>query len=628
LDAKAWEWHITVAEWVVLELTPRSEGENPDLLRRSIRNSLKDPLADVFVPAAITQVGEDRVIHYLVDGYVFVRRTADDAVYFRLEGSRFVQSVLTEMSGKRRKLACVLDGAIERMRSQIRQETDQGIGVGDTVRIISGAYRHIEAKVIEEIPEQEAVQVHVKLRSKESIVTLPRSFLQVIGRTPLSGFFSRLTQLRKWVRFVKPILLQTDKPSTKGLKKAWLRYSGLDNRLRRMRLLWAFVNSYGGYGSTGLAELRPELARVERLTTWGQRLDFLLHLVRAYYDGQLGERFRALQAKMVEVYWFEDVLERLHNIQQEVEVLAHRIAKRTKNGGVQVVQNLLVDGHNLAFRCLYAPGMAELSSEGRPTGMILGFLRSLGSLRKRCPEARLYVTWDGSSQRRKKLFADYKANRPVRVSPSSSGEFDQIGELRALLPMVGIWQATNPEEEADDVIATLVQGKLKGQHNLIYSSDRDLLALVTETTAMLVPGVGSRKEILYDPAMVATVFGVPPSKLLQLRSFCGDSSDNIPGVPRVPKKVLLALIQAYGSIEGVYNSGLTGLTKGQYERLRLAEPQVRLNVELMSPVDIPVSVTNPEPDVEGATQRLQGVGINPTPLLKALLGGGEVTESS
>lgn len=617
-----------MAEWVVLELTPRSEGENPDLLRQSIRSALKDPTADVFVPAAVTQIGEDRVIHYLVDGYVFVRRTAEDVAYFRLEGSRFVQSVLTEFSGKKRKLACVLDAAVERMRSQIQKEVDQGIGVGDTVRIISGAYRHIEAKVIEEIPEQEAVQVHVKLRSKESIVTLPRSFLQVVSRTPLSGFFSRLTQLRKWVRFVKPILLQTDKPSTKALRKAWLKYSGLEQRLCRMRLLWSFVNAYSGYGSAGVSELRPRLARVERLDTWGQRLDFLLNLVRAYYGSKLGERFQVLQSKVVEVYWLEDVLERLHILQQEVEVLAHRIAKRTKNGGVQVVQNLLVDGHNLAFRCLYAPGLSDLSSEGRPTGVIAGFLRSLGSLRKRCPEARIYVAWDGSSHRRKVMFADYKANRPVREGPAATGGFDQIEELRAVLPSLGVWQVTNPEEEADDIIATLVRGKLKGQHNLIYSSDRDLLALVTETTAMLVPGVGSRKEILYDPAMVKTVFGVPPAKLLQFRSFCGDSSDNIPGVPRVPKKVLLALIQAHGSIEGVYSSGLTGLTKGQYERLRLSEPQVRLNVELMSLVDIPVSVTNPEPDVEGATQRLQGVGINPAPLLKAFFGGGEVTEST
>ena len=613
------------AEWVVLELAARSEGEDPDLLRRSIRGALKDPSADVFVPAAVTQIGEDRVIHYLVDGYVFVRRTAEsDEPYYRLEGTRFVQSVLTEPSGKTRRLAVISDKAVAKMRVQIQREVDQGIGVGDTVKIISGAYRNIEAAVIEEIPEQKMVQVHVKLRSKQSIITLPRSFLQVVERTPLSGFFSQLTALRGWTRLARPIFAWRDR-AARPLRRSWRRYNKVEGWMRRAIPLRAFTGLYRG-SLKGVPVLQTRLVKAERLMSWSTRAGHLLAFVNSYRNPSSKQRARALQAKVVELYWLEDVMERLRFLQREIESLGHRVAKRKKDGNVKVIQNLLVDGHNLAFRCFYAPGMSELADDkGRPTGVILGFLRSLGSLRKRCPEARIYVTWDGSSQRRKAVFADYKANRPsqdTRMGAQAKGGFDQMRFLQETLPCCGVWQAFNPKEEADDVIATLVRGKMKDQHNLIFSTDQDMLMLVSDTTVVLRPGVGSRKEVFYDTATVTKVFGVPPDQLLQLRALCGDTSDNLPGVPRVPKKVLRSLVQAHGSVDGVYSSGLTGVTKGQYERLRQSEPQVRLNVELMAFVDIDVSIADPDPDVEGATARLQDVGINPSPILKPFFGSG------
>jgi 5'-3' exonuclease/transcription antitermination factor NusG len=622
-----------MANWVVLELSPRSESEPPDILLRAIRSALRDPLAEVFIPAVVTQIGEDKVTHHLIHGYAFVRNTLDPHRYFRLEGTRHIQTVLTEFRSNKRQLSCVTDADIDHMREQIRQETDQGIGVGDLVCIISGPYRNIEATVIEDVPEDGVVVVHVKLRSKESLVPLPRSFLKVVRRTPLSRPFGRLTTLRMWARSAKPILKPRPNLSLDRFVSAWSRYAYLEHKRLQLKRVWSFVASYElGYGSARIQLLRPQLAQVGRLTSWDQKRGDLSNLLKICYGDLTPEEAAALfldqdlvrglpssfdlselQARVLDLYWLEDALERMYALQQDVESLAHSVAKRTKT-----IQNVLVDGHNLALRCFYAPGMSTLTSkDGRPTGAILGFLRSLGALKKRCPEARVYVAWDGSSQRRKALCADYKATRAVRTD---IGGFDQIRELQGILAKFGIWQAINTDEEADDIIATLVRGELRGQHNLIYTTDRDLLSLVTETTSMLMPGAGTRKEVLFDPAMVVTVFGVPASKLLHLRSFWGDSSDNLCGVPRVPKKILQSLVQAHGSIDGVYASGLTGLTKGQYERLRLAEPHVRRNVELMSLLDVQVSVLDPEVDVEGTVAWLRDINVDPRPLLKALLG--------
>lgn len=605
-------------EWVVLELSARSEGEDPDTVCSSIKKSI--PKSEVYIPAVVTQIGDDRVVHSLVEGYAFAKRGEyPDGVFLRLESTRFVQTVLSEPGtyGRQRRLSIVRTADIDRMRSQIQVEVHQGIGIGDKVKITTGPYRNIEATVIEEIPEEKTVQVYVQLRSKKSIVTIPRSGLLVLERAPLSPLLSKLTTHRAWLRQIRPVVLwQGD---LQPVQRAFGQYDRVMSWMAQGRRLFSVV-SYTTGGTEGtLGGIRARLDGLQRLTALDRKFSPLFALVRSYYGDASERLLQDIQTKLVTLAWMEDVDDRLRKIDQEVDAIAHRSTRNRPNGDAPVVQNVLVDGHNLAFRCLHAPGMAELQdSNGRPTGMVLGVLRSLGALRKRFPEARLYVAWDGASRRRKKVFSEYKANRPSRAGDEPS--YNQIAFIQKVLPSLGVRQLLNGEEEADDIIAAVVRGELSAQRNLIFSNDRDLLQLVSETTSMLVPSSGIRKEILFDEATVEANFGVPPSKLLQLRAFYGDDSDNIPGVPRVPKKVLCSLIQAHGSVEQVYKSSLTGLSKGQYERLRASEPQVKINLAIMALVDVPVSVTDPDVDADLVTSTLKEIEVNPNPILEAFFG--------
>jgi DNA polymerase-1 len=141
----------------------------------------------------------------------------------------------------------------------------------------------------------------------------------------------------------------------------------------------------------------------------------------------------------------------------------------------------------------------------------------------------------------------------------------------------------------------------------------------------LFPAVGSRKEVLYDVQGVVHQLGVPPETVIQLRSLVGDASDNLPGVARVPKKVLRALIQEHGTVERLYASGLASLNKGQYERIMEAAPQVRINLELMTLVDVSISRTDPDIDEDGVAAKLHDLDIKAQPILQALLGRSSVS---
>lgn len=627
-------------EWVVLELSPKADGEDPDLIRQSIRHQIRD--AEVYLPVSVTKLGDDKLINYLMEGYAFVRRAHPDEKYYRLEGSRYVQTVLTktDRSGSRpvRVLACATEADITRFKNQIFAQEDQGIEVGDTVLVTSGPYRQIQAKVIEDIPERDSVQVHVKLRSKDSLVTLPRSFLHLVEKAPRDPFQQKVSELRAWWAKSKPIL---DWPDSKrgsliAVKKSFLLLDDLEHRRQR----------FGGFFKVAASSLNREplvqqATQVNRLTTWMDSKTRLWAMIQAGVKvlneeplRQHSKQFVRLQAwaerwgrlaplfsqpfqrggpSLEQAYqrwlWLEDVQARCVAIEGEVRAIERAMVNPN------MTHNLIIDGHNLACRCAMVPGLSTLTDgRGRPTGAIHGFLRSLGSFLKKFEGAKIYVTWDGSSQRRRGMYEGYKANRSA-LRASFEVEF-----LKGLFPLLGITQAWNPEEEADDVIATLLYDPLlKGQNNVIIGTDRDMLQCVSDTTRVYVPAVGAGKEKLYDIATVQADYGVLPTQMVHFRAIDGDSSDNIPGAPGFGPKLAAKLIQSFGTVDGIFSSTLAGLTPAQYKKLRTAEQQVRLNVRLMAlHYDLPLTVLNPKPDRNAAIQRLQDVDVQPDSILKTL----------
>ena len=638
-----------MAEWVVLELSSKADGEDPDLIRSSIRHQIKD--AEVYLPVSVTRVGGDRVINYLVEGYAFIKRMHDDARYFRLEGSRYVQTVISTIArgsnGRPvRQISCAKDSDIDRFRNQIHVEENQGIGVGDIIVVTSGPYRQIQATVIEDIPEKEEVTVHVKLRSKEDLVTLPRSFLRLVQRASRSPYLDRVEGLRAWITSVKPFLFSDDRRfvrivslATKfqqldlfsGLRRPYLGYFDVMRSQLDFTGLVEKLKVFQRYDAVSRARLvfappqDPSLLRERgealiRLDGWETRWNSTL--TRAQRLRDMEQRvyspppLSAIQQKYVKLEYIDEVFERLGVMKEQLDAIERSMNK----GEGTVIEKVLVDGYNLAIRCATVPGLADLKDkQGRPTGAILGVLRSLAGFSKRFQGAKITVVWDGSSQRRKALFADYKANRPSHgVLPADSPEFDPVRWLKTTLPLLGVEQAWNPKEEADDIIATLVR-QAGGTRCVIITTDRDMLQLVSDTVQVYIPG----KDKLYDRAMVEAEYGVPPERMVDLRSFDGDSSDNIPGVPGFGLKTAAKLLRLYGSVEGVYSSTFAGVTPAQYQKLRASEKQVRLNVRLMSlHADLDVEVVCPNPDQSVAKERLQDVDVLAAPVLSALFAEG------
>lgn len=227
----------------------------------------------------------------------------------------------------------------------------------------------------------------------------------------------------------------------------------------------------------------------------------------------------------------------------------------------------VIDGFNLAYRA-HNVNYELSTSEGMPTGMFYGFLRTILSLKKRFKDYTFVVTWDNKDTKKYEIQPDYKAGR----TPLSENVKRQIPDIKNMLKYIGVDQYEKEGYEADDIIATITERyKKEGAQVLIYTNDKDMLQLVEDgKVTVFRPKVGNIQEKFFDEEAVKETFNVPAEKLASYRSFDGDNSDNIKGVPRVPRKILAQCVNEYGLI-GVIYSNIENIKLTPYQKRMLQE---------------------------------------------------------
>lgn len=227
--------------------------------------------------------------------------------------------------------------------------------------------------------------------------------------------------------------------------------------------------------------------------------------------------------------------------------------------GEDEVNRFIIDGMNLAHRSHNA-NFELKTADGRPSGMFFGFVRTIVSLKKRYRGYRFAVVWDGRSRRKLDIKPDYKADRTQLPNPV----MDEVRDIGKFLTACGVDQYRCPTEEADDVVATLVaRWRCQDGHIVVYSNDKDFLQLVEDGKVIVFrPKTGQKPEKFYDESAVVERFGVPPRLLACFRSFDGDQSDGLGGIPRVRRKVVASLISEHRGLDALYSAlGVATLTE-------------------------------------------------------------------
>ena len=204
----------------------------------------------------------------------------------------------------------------------------------------------------------------------------------------------------------------------------------------------------------------------------------------------------------------------------------------------------LIDGTSQLFRAFFA--IRNLSNaEGLPTNAVFGFTSMLRKLLNEERPAFVGVAWDleGPTFRHDR-FADYKSHRP----PLPADLMPQFDYAKEVCNGFRIPALELEGYEADDLIATYARlASEAGFTVVVVASDKDLLQLVGDGITVLNPS----KDLRLDAAGVATHFGAPPDRVIDVLGLMGDAVDNIPGVPGVGEKTALTLVAVHGGMESI-----------------------------------------------------------------------------
>jgi len=208
----------------------------------------------------------------------------------------------------------------------------------------------------------------------------------------------------------------------------------------------------------------------------------------------------------------------------------------------------LVDGNNLAYRAYFALPEELATSEGFPTGALLGFTNMLFKLLSDYKPKGVAVAWDTRPVHRAAISEEYKAER--RPMPDLLRE--QFPHFRPIVEAFGYRNLEFEGWEADDVIATLAtRADEAAIRTCVVSTDRDAFQLVSDNVVLMMTPRGVQEVNVYTPERVEARLGVPPEKVPDLIGLKGDTSDNIPGIPGIGDKTAAELMIRYGSLEGV-----------------------------------------------------------------------------
>jgi DNA polymerase-1 len=234
----------------------------------------------------------------------------------------------------------------------------------------------------------------------------------------------------------------------------------------------------------------------------------------------------------------------------------------------------LIDGSGFIFRAYHAlPPLTR--ADGTPVAAVLGFSNMLAKLLSETDADHIAVVFDHSgSSFRNRLYDRYKANRaetPADLVP-------QFALVREATDAFGVCKIDVPDFEADDLIATYARHAVEaGATVTIVSSDKDMMQLVNHKVTMLDP---IRNRPIGD-AEVREKFGVGPDKVVEVQALCGDSVDNVPGVPGIGVKTAAELINTYGDLETLLARAHEIKQPKRREALIEHEAKARLSKELV-----------------------------------------------
>lgn len=248
----------------------------------------------------------------------------------------------------------------------------------------------------------------------------------------------------------------------------------------------------------------------------------------------------------------------------------------------------LLDAFALIYRAYYAfIKNPRVNSKGQNTSAAFGFTNALLDLIRKENPTHLSVVFDSPGKtKRAEEFSDYKAHREAMPEDIAS----MIEPIKEIVRAFNIPILISPGDEADDIIGTIAkQAEKAGYTTYMMTPDKDFAQLVSENIFMYKPSRSKKPVEIWGVPEVKENFGVEnPEQVIDFLGLCGDSADNIPGIPGIGPVAAKKLLGLYGSVEGIIENSdqLKGKQKENVEEFA----QQGLDSKRLATIDLFVDV--------------------------------------
>lgn len=205
---------------------------------------------------------------------------------------------------------------------------------------------------------------------------------------------------------------------------------------------------------------------------------------------------------------------------------------------------LLVDGSNVAMRAIHAMSRSGLTAGEVPTGPLVAFIGTLSRHIKEERPDKVVVCWDGGkSAARLAIDPEYKGQR------NPSPEFEEYKDsaydlMKRFLSLANVHHVRQQGFEADDIIAYYWRhNRPLDEKLIILSSDKDFLQLLVPNQCEQVRlGSHDTPTDRWTSDRVQEEMGCSPRHITDAMAIAGDTSDNVPGVPRFGMKTAIKVL--------------------------------------------------------------------------------------
>lgn len=250
----------------------------------------------------------------------------------------------------------------------------------------------------------------------------------------------------------------------------------------------------------------------------------------------------------------------------------------------------LLDGMALLYRAHFAFVRRPIyNSKGMNTSALLGFTNTLVDLIQNQKPSHISVAFDTAAPtERHEIYKEYKSNRDEMPEDLSAA----LPYVRRIVEGFRIQMHMLDGYEADDIIGTLAQRASKtGLTTYMVTPDKDFGQLVDDKVLIYRPSYRGDGVEIQGVDEIKNRWGVErPEQVIDMLGLCGDSSDNIPGVPKVGPKTAQKWIAEYKSIENLLKHA--DEVKGKQGELLIEfADQARLSKKLATiNCDVPIEV--------------------------------------